>query len=311
MKLQHATIHGHDIAFRREGQGPLLVLIHGMAGSSATWRHVIPALARRFTVVAPDLLGHGASAKPRTDYSLGAYASGVRDLMAALGHERGTLVGHSFGGGVAMQAAYQFPERCERLVLVGSGGLGIEVNALLRVLSLPGAEMALPIGCRPLFGDLAPAVLRLLERRGRRPSPVLVEIVRSYSSLADADSRGAFVQTLRSVIDRYGQRVSARDRLYLTAEVPTLIVWGTHDPVIPVAHARDAHASMPGSRLELFDAVGHYPHCEDPSKFVRALEAFVDATEPARVSVQRWREILTRGRAAATTPLTAPSRRRG
>jgi pimeloyl-ACP methyl ester carboxylesterase len=298
MELHHATIHGHDIAFRREGQGPLLVLIHGMAGSSATWRHVIPALARRFTVVAPDLLGHGASAKPRTDYSLGAYASGVRDLLAALGHDRGTIVGQSFGGGVAMQMAYLFPERCERLVLVGSGGLGIEVNALLRALSVPGAALALPIGCRPLFRDLARAALHMLEVRGRPPGPVLVETVASYASLADADARRAFVQTLRSVIDRYGQRVSARDRLYLTAEVPTLIVWGTHDPVIPVAHAHDAHASMPGSRLELFDAVGHYPHCEDPSKFVRVLEAFVDATEPARVSEQRWRELLTSRRAA-------------
>jgi pimeloyl-ACP methyl ester carboxylesterase len=298
MELHHATIHGHDIAFRREGGGPLLVLIHGMAGSSATWRHVIPALAKRFTVVAPDLLGHGASAKPRTDYSLGAYASGIRDLMTALGHDRGSIVGQSFGGGVAMQTAYQFPERCERLVLVGSGGLGIEVSALLRALSLPGAELALPIGCRPLFRDLARAALRFLERRGRRPGPVLVELVSSYASLADADARRAFVQTLRSVVDRYGQRVNARDRLYLTAEVPTLIVWGTHDPVIPVAHAHDAHASLPRSRLELFDGVGHYPHCEDPEKFVRVLEAFVDATEPARVSARRWREILTSGRAA-------------
>jgi pimeloyl-ACP methyl ester carboxylesterase len=295
MKLHHATIHGHDIAFRQEGRGPLLMLIHGMAATSATWRHVIPALAQQFTVVAPDLMGHGASAKPRTDYSLGAYASGIRDLMAALGHDRGTLVGHSFGGGVAMQTAYQFPELCERLVLVDSGGLGIEVNALLRALSLPGAALALAIGCRPLFGDLAWAALRLLKRRGWRPSPGLVEVVGSYASLADADARRALVQTLRSVIDRHGQRVSGRDRLYLMADVPTLITWGTHDPVIPVTHARDTHASIPGSLLELFDPAGHYPHCDDPEKFVRVLEAFVNATEPARVSAQRWRELLTTG----------------
>jgi len=292
MELHHATIHGHDIAFRREGSGPLLVLLHGMAGSSATWRHVIPALARRFTVVAPDLLGHGASAKPRTDYSLGAYASGLRDLLTALGHDRGTLVGQSFGGGVAMQMAYQYPERCERLVLVGSGGLGLEVNALLRALSLPGAALALPLGCRPLFRDVARGAARVLARRGRHLGPVLTEIAGSYASLVHADARRAFVQTLRSVIDHHGQRVSARDRLYLTAEVPTLIVWGTDDPVIPVAHARDAHASMPGSRLELFDGVGHYPHCEAPARFVRVLEEFVDATEPAQVSGERWRELL-------------------
>jgi pimeloyl-ACP methyl ester carboxylesterase len=294
MELRHATLHGHDLAFRQEGRGPLLVLLHGMVGSSATFRHVLPALARRFTVLAPDLLGHGASAKPRADYSLGAYASGVRDLLAALGHERGTFVGQSFGGGVAMQMAYQFPERCERLVLVGSGGLGIEVNPLLRALSVPGAALALPLGCRPLFRDLGAAMARFLERRGRPPGPALVEIGSSYASLVHADARRAFVQTLRSVIDHYGQRVSARDRLYLTHEVPTLIVWGTHDPIIPVAHALAAHAAIPGSRLSLFEGAGHYPHCEDPERFVAVLESFVDGTEPARVSPDRWREILTR-----------------
>ncbi len=298
MELHYATIHGHQIAYRREGSGPLLVLLHGMAGSSATWRHVIPVLAQRFTVVAPDLLGHGDSAKPRTDYSLGAYASGVRDLIAALGYDRGTLVGQSFGGGVAMQMAYQFPERCERLVLVGSGGLGLEVNALLRALSLPGAALALPLGCRPGVRDFARGAARLLQRTGLRVGPVLSEIGRSYASLVEPEARQAFVQTLRSVVDRHGQRVSASDRLYLTAEVPTLIVWGTHDPVIPVAHAHAAHASMPGSRLELFEAVGHFPHCEDPARFARVLAAFVDATAPAQVSGERWREILRQESAA-------------
>jgi pimeloyl-ACP methyl ester carboxylesterase len=299
MDLHHATIHGHDVAFRHEGRGPLLLLIHGMAGSSATWRHVIPKLARRFTVVAPDLLGHGASAKPRADYSLGAYASGIRDLMAALGYKRGTIVGQSFGGGVALQTAYQFPERCERLVLVGSGGLGVEVNALLRALSLPGAALALPLGCRPLFRDLARIAGRFLARRGLRLAPTLVEAAEAYASLIDADARRAFVQTLRSVVDPWGQRVSARDRLYLVAEMPTLLVWGTDDRVIPVAHAHDTRASMPGCRLELFEAAGHFPHCDDPERFARVLEHFVDNTEPAQVSAQRWRELLTGGRLAA------------
>ena len=154
MPLARVTIHGHDLAVRVAGSGPVLVLLHGLAGSSATWRHVIPLLAPAFTVVAPDLLGHGESAKPRTDYSLGAHASYVRDLMVALGHERATFIGQSWGGGVAMQAAYQFPERCERLILVEQRGLGIEVNAILRALSMPGAALALPIGCRPLFRDV-------------------------------------------------------------------------------------------------------------------------------------------------------------
>src|SRR5438105_1742084 len=129
---QFITIHGHQVAYRAAGDGPPVLLIHGIAGASTTWAHVLPLLARNQTVVAPDLLGHGESAKPRGDYSLGAYASGIRDLMAALGHDRATIVGHSLGGGVAMQFAYQFPERCERLVLVASGGLGKEVSPLLK-----------------------------------------------------------------------------------------------------------------------------------------------------------------------------------
>src|SRR4029453_7765057 len=132
-------VHGHDVAYRQAGEGPLLVMIHGIAGSSGTWGPVMPLLAERYTVIAPDLLGHGESAKPRGDYSLGAYASGVRDLLAVLGHERVTVVGHSLGGGIAMQFAYQFPERVERLVLVSSGGLGREVHLLLRAAALPGS----------------------------------------------------------------------------------------------------------------------------------------------------------------------------
>src|SRR3954467_10091120 len=124
MEHEEIKLHGHSVSYQRAGWGPLLVLVHGIAGSSDTWDEVIQTLAEHYTVVAPDLLGHGESAKPRSDYSLGAYASGVRDLMITLGHERATIVGHSLGGGVAMQLSYQFPGRCERLVLVGSGGLG-------------------------------------------------------------------------------------------------------------------------------------------------------------------------------------------
>src|SRR5215218_7140410 len=138
-------IHGHEVAYREEGEGSAVVLIHGIAGCSATWDAVVPRLAARHAVIAPDLLGHGESAKPQGDYSLGAYASGVRDLLAVLGHDRVTVVGHSLGGGIALQFAYQFPEWCERLVLVGSGGLGKEVSPLLRALSAPGADYVLAL----------------------------------------------------------------------------------------------------------------------------------------------------------------------
>src|SRR5215204_7072721 len=137
------SLHGHRISYRSGGRGPALLLLHGITNSSETWEHVAQRLIRRFTVIAPDLLGHGRSATPRGDYSLGAHASGARDVLTALGIERATVVGHSLGGGIAMQFAYQFPERSERLVLVASGGLGREVHLLLRAAALPGSEFAL------------------------------------------------------------------------------------------------------------------------------------------------------------------------
>lgn len=273
----------------------MIVLVHGMAGSSATWRHVLPALAERFTVIAPDLPGHGESAKPRGDYSLGAFANGLRDLLVALGHERATLVGQSFGGGVAMQFAYQFPERCERLALVASGGLGQEVNLLLRALTLPGVEYVLPLACTSLVHDAGTTVARWLRTVGLRPSPHVTEIWESYGSLADSETRTAFLHTLRSVVDQAGQRVSAADRFYLAAHVPTLIVWGSNDGIIPVQQAHTTHAAIAGSRLEIFDGAGHFPHCEAPERFSAVLLDFMTATSPAEMSVSQWQQLLHAG----------------
>lgn len=286
------SIHGHRVAFRTAGAGQVVVLVHGMASSSATWRHVMPALARRFTVVAPDLLGHGASAKPPGEYGVSAHANLVRDLLATLGHERATLVGQSFGGGVAMQLAYQFPEHCARLVLVSSGGLGREVSALLRGLSVPGAEHVLPLVCSPSLRDAGSRFARWLARVGVRPAPAVEEIWRSYGALVEPDARVAFFRTLRAVIDAGGQTVSAADRLYLAAHVPTLVIWGADDALIPVSHAHTAHRAIPGSRLEVFDAVGHFPHCEAPERFVDAVVDFIGSTDPARLSDEDRRELL-------------------
>jgi pimeloyl-ACP methyl ester carboxylesterase len=297
MDPQRIEIHGSTVCYRGAGAGPVVVLIHGMAGSSQTWDPIIPLLAEHATVIAPDMLGHGGSAKPRGDYSLGALASGVRDLLVALGHERATIVGQSLGGGVAMQFAYQFPERCERLVLVSSGGLGPEVSALLRLLSAPGAEYVLALGTAPGLRSAGTAVAGWLERVGLRLAPAVAEVMRSYFSLGDAATREAFMCTLRSVVDLAGQRASARDRLYLAAEMPTLIVWGDKDPFIPVAHAHSAHDAMPGSRLEIFEGSGHFPHRDAPHRFADLLRDFVDATEPAHVSTERIRAILAASRA--------------
>ena len=285
-------LHGHDVTYRMAGDGPAIVLVHGLAGSSTTWKHALPILSERFTVVAPDLLGHGQSAKPRGDYSLGAYASGVRDLLAVLGIERATFVGHSLGGGVAMQLAYQFPERCERLALVASGGLGREVSFLLRAVSLPGSELVLPIVLTPWLRQRAEAVGDALRRVGWRPGSTLAEVWRSYTTLTTSEGQQAFVHTVRSVIDPAGQRVSALDRLYLAQAVPTLIMWGDQDRIIPVKHAYTAHEAMPGSRLEVLRGAGHFLPFENPEWFTQTLVDFLDTTEPATVTEESVRGLL-------------------
>lgn len=293
-----ARIHGYDVAYRLCGDPtedrPVLLLVHGMAGSARTWHAVMPGLGRRYTVIAPDLLGHGSSSKPRHDYSLGNFASLLRDLLIALGVEHATLVGHSLGGGIVMQLAYQHPEHCERLVLVCSGGLGKEVSWILRALALPGSEYVMPVLFPGFVRDLGNTVSRWLGAHGIR-APHLEEEWRSYVSLTEPETRAAFVRTLRSVVDITGQTVSAHDRLYLARHLPTLVIWGAQDRIIPVSHAYAAHDALPGSRLEIFEHAGHFPHVEQPQQFVDVLSDFVDSTEPLRLSARDWQELLTGG----------------
>jgi pimeloyl-ACP methyl ester carboxylesterase len=293
---QQIELHGHPVTYHHVGEGPAVVLIHGITSSSRTWRSVIPRLAEQHTVVAPDLLGHGKSAKPRGDYSLGAYASGIRDLLVALGVHRATVVGHSLGGGVAMQFAYQFPERVERLVLVDSGGLGEEVNLVLRAATLPGAEYVLPLlASAPLRGAGA-RLGGVLGRLGVRASADVRGLAEGFESLGDGAARRAFVHTARSVIDPVGQRVDASDRLYLAAAIPSLIVWGERDRMIPVAHGQSAHELMPGSRLEVFPRAGHFPFNDDPERFAHLLEDFISSTDPAVFDDDNMRRMILRGR---------------
>jgi pimeloyl-ACP methyl ester carboxylesterase len=286
------TLHGHRVNFNIAGHGPAVVLIHGVAGRAGQWDQTVQLLAENHTVIAPDLMGHGDSAKPRGDYSLGAHASGIRDLLIALKVERASVVGHSLGGGIAMQFAYQFPERCERLVLVSSGGLGEEVHPLLRAATLPGSEFVLPLLAHPRVVDIASVIPRALGRIGLRTRVDLEEMARGYQSLSNAEARSAFIHTLRAVIDPTGQRINASDRLYLASKMPSLIVWGRRDRIIPVAHARPAHKAMPGSRLELFDEAGHFPHLDDPLRFARTLQAFLQHTKPAQLDANEMRELV-------------------
>jgi pimeloyl-ACP methyl ester carboxylesterase len=281
-------LHGHRVTYRRGGSGPALLLLHGITNSSETWEPVAPRLAEHFTLIAPDLLGHGESATPRGDYSLGAHASGARDVLTALGIDRVTVVGHSLGGGIAMQFAYQFPERCERLALVSSGGLGRDVHFVLRAAALPGAEYVLPALTSAGLLNVGRGVGSLLRLLRIPPSADLDVLGRGFASLDNAGSRQAFLQTVRSVIEPSGQRVSAQDRLQLAALLPTLIVWGEDDSIIPVAHGADAHAAMPGSRFEVFPGAGHMPHDADPERFAALLIDFCTTTEPARLAHDHW-----------------------
>jgi pimeloyl-ACP methyl ester carboxylesterase/predicted enzyme related to lactoylglutathione lyase len=301
---QEMVLHGHRMSYRTAGEGPVVLLIHGITGTSEQWNDVFPLLAERYTVVAPDLLGHGRSAKPRGDYSLGAYAVGIRDLLIALGHQRVTVVGHSLGGGIALQFAYEYPAFAERLVVVSSGGLGREVHPLLRAATLPGAELVLPLIAHERVLSAGIFAGRLLKRIGLEAAPDLAEMARGYASLGDGGARQAFLHTLRAVLDPLGQRVSATDRLYLAAMVPTLILWGRRDPLIPCAHAESAHGAMPGSELEVFEKSGHFLHIDQPVRFARALIDFIDSTEPAEfeysdVDLAEFRERLLAGASGA------------
>jgi len=207
-----------------------------------------------------------------------------------LGHDHVTIVGHSLGGGVALQFAYQFPDRCERLVLVSAGGLGREVHGLLRALSAPGAEYVLAVATAPQLLKAGAAVSGLLNKVGLRTAPAFAEIMRSYSALGDAETRVAFFDTLRAVIDLGGQRVSAIDRLYLAADLPTLIVWGDRDPFIPLAHGHAAAEAIAGSHLEIFEGAGHFPHRDDPERFGELLIEFIQETRAATLTAERLRK---------------------
>lgn len=292
--LQETTIHGHRVAYRLAGSGPPIVLIHGVTASSVVWNLVGPQLARNHTVLAPDLLGHGQSAKPRGDYSMGAFASGIRDLVLSLGLGPVTVVGHSLGGGVAMQFSYQFPERVERLALVSSGGLGRRVSGLLRAATLPGSELVLPVLAGRHVLNAGRVVGRALAKARVPLGNDVIEMARGHASLGDSQSRTAFVHTLRASVDSGGQRVQALDRLYLAAELPVLILWGARDRIIPVEHGRRAHELVPGSRFELFERAGHFPHLDEPERFTATLEDWIATTEPSRRDDARFTAAIRR-----------------
>lgn len=296
-ELEYRTIHGYRRAYRVAGSGPAILLIHGIGDNSTTWSMIQSKLAQRFTVIAPDLLGHGKSDKPRADYSVAAYANGMRDLLSVLDIDRVTVVGHSLGGGVAMQFAYQFPQLVERLVLVGAGGVTKDVNIALRVASLP-------LGSEALAFLRLPLVLPAMQVVGRVAGAMfgstgmgrdIPDMLRILADLPEPTASSAFARTLRAVVDWRGQVVTMLDRCYLTQSVPVQLIWGSADSVIPVGHAELAHAAMPGSQLEIFDGSGHFPFHDDPDRFVEVLEQFILSTEPAVYDQDYLRGLLRTG----------------
>ncbi|HRD14371.1 MAG TPA: alpha/beta fold hydrolase [Mycobacterium sp.] len=281
-ELKYLELHGDRLAYQDEGQGDAILLLHGMAGSSQTWRSVIRPLSRKYRVIAPDLLGHGSSAKPRSDYSLGAFAVLLRDLLDELGVARATVVGHSLGGGVAMQFVYQHPDYCERLVLIGSGGLGPDVGWTLRLLSAPGAELIMPIIAPQPVLTAGEKVRSWFAKMGIE-SPRGGEIWNAYSSFSDAETRQAFLRTLRSVVDYRGQAVSALNRLNVRADMPIMAIWGEQDAIIPVQHAYAALEARPDARVEVMPGVGHFPQVERPTEVVDLIDDFITSQRAAEI----------------------------
>jgi pimeloyl-ACP methyl ester carboxylesterase len=301
-EVQHVTLHGHRRAYVKVGSGPALLLLHGLGCDHTTWEPVIDTLARRYTVIAPDLLGHGQSDKPRADYSLGGYANGMRDLLTVLGIDKVTVVGHSFGGGVAMQFAYQFPERTERLVLVASGGLGAEVTPAIRAISTPGFHQVMGVLTLPGLRHLGKAGLIALSRTGVMAARDLDEVAEIFDSFKDPAARAAIRHVVSAVVDWKGQIVTMADRAYLTEAMPMAVIWGRDDRVIPVSHANNAAALAPGARVEVIPNAGHFPHKDHPQRFAKVVHEFIRSTEPATYSRARFRRLLKAG----GTPLDGP-----
>jgi len=292
-----AALPGGSIAFTTAGSGDAVVLIHGLGGNRGTWDRVVESLAVTHSVITLDLPGHGESDAPDGDYSLGAHATAVRDLLLLLGHTSATIAGHSLGGGVALQFAYQFPQHVDRLVLISSGGLGPELSPLLRAVTLPGGgTLVAGLAHAPsvLTRAMLPIVATVPGLLARQDVPPLA---RGLDAMAGSRQRRAFLHTARSVIDWRGQAVSATGHLDVLADIPVLTAWGTDDRTIPPHHHRTLARALPGTRTAEIADAGHFPHETAPERLLPAVREFLDRTEPFRYDLTRWREVLTRAAA--------------
>lgn len=289
------SLHGNVISYRHGGEGPPMVLLHGIASNNRTWDPVIETLARTHEVIAPDLIGHGRSAKPMADYSIGGYAAVVRDLLLALEVDRFTLVGHSLGGGIAMQLLHMSPEMVARLVLVDSGGLGRGLGVALRAASLPGSPLFLRAVASTPAQRAGRTIDRVLRAGGVKLPTDLTAGFTGIASLAEPGARAAFLNTVRASTGLGGQRVSAVDRLYLLNGCPALTIWGDQDKIIPVSHAYEAQELVPEMVLAIVAGAGHFPHIDAPEQFVALVTDFEDGTQPSTITLESLAESMREG----------------
>jgi pimeloyl-ACP methyl ester carboxylesterase len=287
------TLHGNTVAYRHGGSGDeTMVLLHGIASNAQTWDPVIEQLARTHEVIAPDLIGHGRSSKPMGDYSIGGYASLVRDLLMALGTERVTLVGHSLGGGIAMQLLYTAPELVGRLVLVDSGGLGKGLGPALRAASLPGAPLFIRAATSLPAQAAGHLAHRLMDYANVELPTDLEETLDGFASLHDPGARRAFLNTVHASLGLGGQRVSAVDKLYLMGDCPMLTIWGGRDSIIPAEQAYEAVDLVPHMELAVIPEAGHFPHVDAPETFINLVTEFEEGTTPSTLTVDVMAEIM-------------------
>jgi pimeloyl-ACP methyl ester carboxylesterase len=291
-----AAIGGRNLAYTVAGSGEPLLLIHGLGGTRHSWDSVLTGLAESHTVIAPDLPGHGDSDAPGGDYSLGAHAVALRDLLVSLGHRSATVIGHSLGGGIALQFAYQFPERTDRLGLISSGGLGPQLSPALRAATLPGAATVVaglalvPEGVsRRLLPVMTSVLPGLLSRADTVP------VAQGLHRLIHTGQRRTFVRTARTVIDWRGQTINATQAIAQLVDLPVLLAWGADDRTIPPHHHRAIADKLTDPHLVEIAGAGHYPHETAPHQLLPALRHFLATTAPFQYTEVRWQELIASG----------------
>lgn len=271
------TVDGMRTQYLEAGVGPPLLLLHGYEQSATSWRWVIPALARTHRVLALSLPGHGD-----TDPAVGGYAPGrdlapfVAGFLEALAVGSFDVVGNSVGGAVALRLALAEPRRVRTLTLVSSAGLGRDVNPLLVLAGLPVmGELAILISRVP-GGDLLRTTMSaamLFAQPWRVPGEFVAE---QHALGRRAGQLEAATATARALFDVSGQREVLLDHLH-TLTMPTLVVWGGCDYVLPAYQAQAAVDRLPRGRLSLFPGCGHLPHVERPERFAAVLGEFLTA----------------------------------